>query len=278
MKGKWKGKEKGKKGKGKEKGKNDGKGAGPLCYWCQRPGHRIADCWDMLGMKGGKSNGWYDSGPKKSWNWNQTWGAWQGKGPGQGGKVNQVSQENTGTSWGVLMITCGDDDEDRLGESSGVCNAVSDGEREWEVIESVVDSGAARSVCPVAMYPNEGTMRSHNGPRTFKVANGTVIPNYGIRQFEGVTDEGHSLELNYNVTEVSNPLDSVSQICDKGNIVVFTKDGGYICGPRGKLGFTRKQDTYVRKTWIKKRKPRDDNAMDVGAVQPTTRFPWQVYP
>ena len=174
------------------------------------------------------------------------------------------------------MITCGDDDGP--GEDTGLCNAVSEGDREWEIIESVVDSGAARSVCPVNMYKEEGTMRPHNGPRTFKVANGTVIPNYGIRQFEGTTDEGHTLELSYNVTEVSNPLDSVSQICDKGNIVVFTKDGGYICGPRGKLGFVRKQDTYVRRTWIKKRKSKNENAMDVGAVHPSAHFPWQVYP
>ena len=99
------------------------------------------------------------------------------------------------------MITCGDDDD-----GGGLCNVQSDGDNDWEIIESVADSGAARSVCPVDMFRNEGSMRPHNGPKTFKVANGTVIPNYGIRHFDGVTDEGHTLELNYNVTEVSNPL------------------------------------------------------------------------
>ena len=56
----------------------------------------------------------------------------------------------------------------------------------------------------------------------------------------------------YNVADVSTPLDSVSQICDKGNVVVFTSTGGYICGPHGRLSFKRKNDTYVRQTWVRK--------------------------
>ena len=109
-KGKWKGKDKGKKGKGKEKGKYEGKGTGPLCYWCRRPGHQIADCWDLQMMKGSKGGNWYNDSGKKGWNWNQPWSGWQGKGPNYGGKVNQVNSESSGTSWGALMISCGDDD------------------------------------------------------------------------------------------------------------------------------------------------------------------------
>ena len=80
--------------------------------------------------------------------------------------------------------------------------------------------------------------------------------NRGLRNLEGVSDEGTALSLNYYVVEVSTPLDSVSQICDKGNIVVFTADGGFICGPKGRLAFRRKNDTYVRHTWVRKPRPK----------------------
>ena len=144
-----------------------------------------------------------------------------------------------------------------------------DGENEWECIESMVDSGAARSVCPVQMCEHEGVMTPHNGPAYFRTATGARVKNIGLRSLTGVTDNGTELSLAYNVAEVSSPLDSVSQICDKGNIVIFTQAGGFICGPHGKLAFKRKNDTYVRNTWIRKN-PRDkplSNAMEVGALQ-----------
>ena len=134
----------------------------------------------------------------------------------------------------------------------------------------MIDSGAARSVCPVNTCSQYSVSQSHDGPTHFRTATGDRVTNQGLRQLEGVSDEGTALSLKYYVAEVSTPLDSVSQICDKGNIVVFTKNGGYICGPRGRMAFKRQNDTYVRNTWVK-RNPSGrrvgSSPMEVGALQ-----------
>ena len=146
---------------------------------------------------------------------------------------------------------------------------MSDGSDEaWECIESMVDSGAARSVCPVTMCEHEGVMSAHNGPEYFRTATGDRVKNIGLRKLHGTAENGTELTLAYNVAEVSSPLDSVSQICDKGNVVVFTQGGGYICGPHGKLAFKRRNDTYVRTTWVRKKRvqPSASADMEVGAL------------
>ena len=68
----------------------------------------------------------------------------------------------------------------------------------------------------------------------------------------GQTDEGESVAMTYAVAEITTPLDSVSQICDAGNKVVFTREGGWIEGPdEKKTCFERDGDTYRRITWVK---------------------------
>ena len=69
------------------------------------------------------------------------------------------------------------------------------------------------------------------------------------------------MALRYAVADVTTPLDSVSQICDAGNSVVFNSWGGYIVGPGGRVDFERIGDTYHRTTWVKRprrRKPTVD--------------------
>ena len=160
------------------------------------------------------------------------------------------------------MLTCGE-------HSSPLLQVQSESDDGWECLESMVDSGAARSVCPVSLRGENGLLPCKNGPEYFRTATGDKVVNRGLRRVQGCATEGTDLTLMYNVADVSAPLDSVSQICDKGNVAVFTATGGYICGPHGRLSFKRKNDTYVRQTWV--RKPRlpgtaakkDKNAMDV---------------
>ena len=116
----------------------------------------------------------------------------------------------------------------------------------------MMDSGAARSVCPVHLCKENGTLPVGSGPEYFRTATGDRIPNHGQRQIRGYTDSGQVMSLRYNVADVSTPLDAVSSICDKGNIVIFTALGGFICGKHGRMTFERKGDTYVRKTWVKR--------------------------
>ena len=96
--------------------------------------------------------------------------------------------------------------------------------------------------------------------------------------------------MRYAVADVAMALDSVSQICDTGAQVLFTKWGGHILGPAGRVDFTRVGDTYIRSTWVKRPKrkstkekpdpeqatgdqdgnrsngPADDSQMDVSSV------------
>ena len=69
------------------------------------------------------------------------------------------------------------------------------------------------------------------------------------------------MAFRYAAADVTNALDSVSQICDARNTVVFTSEGGYVIGPRGRHDFDRVGDTYVRSTWVRRprsrKKPND---------------------
>ena len=95
----------------------------------------------------------------------------------------------------------------------------------WRVIESLVDSGAARSVCPLDFCP-EFKMTTSDKSRQgqhFRTASGTLVPNEGERVVSGYSDSGAALAMRYAVADIAAPLDSVSQICDAGGIVLFTK-------------------------------------------------------
>ena len=59
------------------------------------------------------------------------------------------------------------------------------------------------------------------------------------------------MEMSYAVADVAVALDSVSQICDQGAEVTFTKTGGHIKNKNGDVtAFARVGDTYVRDVWI----------------------------
>ena len=172
----------------------------------------------------------------------------------------------------VGMLTCDVDVETHS------LYQVGQDQNEWESFESMLDSGAARSVCPVGMCKEVPIKPCKNNPAYFRTARGDRVQNHGVRHICGLADDGTELSLMYNVAEVSTALDSVSQICDKGNIVVFTQQGGYICGPKCKLEFVRRNDTYVRTTWVKRPSrdaagDRSGSTMDVGAL---LGFPRQV--
>ena len=57
--------------------------------------------------------------------------------------------------------------------------------------------------------------------------------------------------MSYAVANITGALDSVSQICDTGAKVIFTKDGGTIVRPSGdRSSFERAGDTFMRKVWV----------------------------
>ena len=140
---------------------------------------------------------------------------------------------------------------------------------EWHKVDTFMDSGAARSVCPLT-FCDEVPLTPSDGSRAgeqFRTASGTRLLNRGDRVIKGQGPQGELLAMRYAVADVAMALDSVSQICDTGAQVLFTKWGGHILGPAGKVDFTRVGDTYVRSTWVKR--PRKKAPPQAGS-QPTT--------
>ena len=233
----------------------------------------MMECFDLQNLKGkGGKNPGKGKGPGTGKNaykpgWRPDYSAGY-SGDGEGWVQPMVTDTSTG-SVPLFMLTCDQD-------TSSLMQVNAPTDDGWECLESMVDSGAARSVCPMSVCPENGLLPSRSGPEYFRTATGDKVQNHGLRRIQGCATEGVDLTLMYNVADVSTPLDSVSQICDKGNIVVFTSTGGYICGPHGKLSFKRRNDTYVRQTWVRKprdgatggRKKKESNSMEVDFLRP----------
>ena len=117
-----------------------------------------------------------------------------------------------------------------------------------------MDSGAARSVCPRGFAEHLGTIESEHSKsgKSFRTATGTAVANEGDRTVTGYTDQGSATSMKYVVANVAAALDSISQICDSGSIVVFERTGGDIKRPDGRqIPFERHGDTYRRNVWVK---------------------------
>ena len=81
----------------------------------------------------------------------------------------------------------------------------------------------------------------------FRAAYGQIIENYGWRNvvFETKGREG-KMAMTFRVTNVNNPLASVSKMVEKGSSVHFTPAGSYIQGPEGeKVNLTLENGVYV---------------------------------
>ena len=127
--------------------------------------------------------------------------------------------------------------------------------RGWKKICIVLDSGAAASVAPPSMAPGVSVLESEGSRRgqCYLSASGERIPNLGQQRIRIVTEEGRDYEALFQVAEVTRPLSSVSQICDKGNVVVFDSNGGTVIhkasGRRTK--FDRRGGTYELNFWVR---------------------------
>jgi hypothetical protein len=127
-------------------------------------------------------------------------------------------------------------------------------EVKWAKLEAVVDSGAAESVAPSSMAPWLPTVPSEGSRRgqCYLSASGTKLENKGEKRFDMVTAEGNWGQATFQVAEVTRPLCSVTKICDRGNKVVFEKDGGYIYNYATgvKTKFDRQNNVYVMEMYV----------------------------
>ena len=124
---------------------------------------------------------------------------------------------------------------------------------EWVKVETVLDSGAAESVAPSSVAPwveVRESIGSKNG-QTYQSASGTKIANQGEKKLQVVTEEGIEAEATFQIADVTRPLSAVSKICDKGNMVVFTHEGGFIQNHLGNRTFFRRENNvYMMDLYI----------------------------
>ena len=133
-------------------------------------------------------------------------------------------------------------------------NAVG-GDEEWEEIEFAVDSGATETVVSENMLSSIDTKESWGSKQgvTYKVANGTKIPNEGEKVFCAVTDGGIGRKVKAQVCEVDLALMSVRKIVDHGNTVVFGKQSYIQDDTTGqRIPLVEKGGMFMLKLWVKK--------------------------
>ena len=84
----------------------------------------------------------------------------------------------------------------------------------------------------------------------------------GEKAIQALTSDYQNVALTFQMAEVSRPLASVGEICDKGNLVVFGPKGGYILNMSGgqRTGFERRGGIYELDLCIKNGDPPQENA------------------
>ena len=116
-----------------------------------------------------------------------------------------------------------------IGELGG-CGAVSDMEVDssGEKIEMIVDSGCRRTIVRPKAFRGMKVRKSENVGKNFRTANGAHIPNQGETIIEGKDSAGGNLKVVAQVADVTKNLASVMEMVDRGNWVIFHKQGGFI--------------------------------------------------
>ena len=146
----------------------------------------------------------------------------------------------------------------------------------WELVKSVMDSGAAESVAPTSMcnqFPLEPSVGSQKGQR-YTVANGGTIANRGQRLVKGVTDDGAPIKMQYQVADVTQPLNAVGKVCDQGNVVMFTPTGGVIKNvwSGATTSFGREDWIYILRTWVQGSNVATQGEMPENNSRPSSGF------
>ena len=124
----------------------------------------------------------------------------------------------------------------------------------WTLMRQVLDSGANRSAIhpdDIAEYPVVASAGSKTGA-AFTAADNKPIPNLGQRTLPVMDNDGKTAFQTHQVAEVCVPLNAVSERCDEGNMVFFTRHGGCILNETtGEMTFVpREQGIYVFEQWV----------------------------
>ena len=141
-----------------------------------------------------------------------------------------------------------------------LCPLVSQEANGWVLTKVVPDTGAHKSVAPSAMCPAyevEPSRGSLEG-REFVTASGDTIPNLGRKLLPTQSNEGVWTFQEWEIADVTRPLLSITEECDKDQLVIFGKGGGAIIHlKKGTVRrFPRKQGSYEMDMWVPSPKAR----------------------
>ena len=76
----------------------------------------------------------------------------------------------------------------------------------------------------VEPQPSEGSRRG----QTYAAAGGKSLPNQGEKVVQALTSTGRQVATRWQVVETTQPLMSVHQMWEQGNVVVLGAQGGYV--------------------------------------------------
>ena len=113
-------------------------------------------------------------------------------------------------------------------------------------------SACSRKVCPDReVLPSQASMAGRN----FIGADGADIINEGEQFFPTISPEGVRTMQRWNTAEITRPLLSITEECDKGNLAVFGKGGGALINLRTLevRHLERVGGTYEAEMWVPSR-------------------------
>eukprot|EP00969_Alexandrium_andersonii_P166016 7335539-Alexandrium_andersonii.AAC.1 len=90
-----------------------------------------------------------------------------------------------------------------------------------EELRFTFDSGAVDAAAPPGIgeaFTLRGNQASKEG-RYYRAANNTKIAILGMKQVQGLTEDGQAVGMEVQIAEVKKPLASVRGICQAGNRV-----------------------------------------------------------
>ena len=119
-----------------------------------------------------------------------------------------------------------------------------------ERVSAIMDSGSAECVA-ARNIPLMETKASRQG-QTYHTADGGVIKNKGEKTVTMYSEDSDQFRVRYHITDVIRPLNSISRVCDQGNIVLFTKTGV------GSSTVRREHGVYVLHSWVNESFPRQE--------------------
>ena len=125
----------------------------------------------------------------------------------------------------------------------------------WVKIRAVVDSGAGASVGPKSLARTDLIKESRGSKvgQCFTSASGETMRNEGEVVLKCYTESGQALAATFQIADITRPLLSVSNICEKDNLVYFGKRGGMILNLTSgqKTSFGRESGIYVLDLYVR---------------------------